>query len=165
VTYANTQNAYTHMHNCFLALWIVSGTPGWTGTRRNTYCGRQSSLICLWSMVTSLFNLHAWQSLSKFSLVYLLAWHPALHTPYISSPNHCLLFTAFAHTITNIYSCASSTSYWIYAISTNKCLHHFVHATFYTTTFPVYSFLTTSTMGDFTFWLSPWLRLESETKH
>ena len=31
------------------------------------------------------------QSLSKFSLVYLLAWHPQLHTPYISSLNHCLL--------------------------------------------------------------------------
>jgi len=28
-----------------------------------------------------------------------LAWHPPLHTPYISSPNHCLLFTAHAHTI------------------------------------------------------------------
>jgi len=26
------------------------------------------------------------QSLSKFSLVYLLAWHLPLHTPYISSP-------------------------------------------------------------------------------
>ena len=39
------------------------------------------------------------QSLSKFSLVYLLAWHPPLHTPYISSPNHCLLFAAHAHTI------------------------------------------------------------------
>ena len=38
-------------------------------------------------------------NLSKFSLVYLLAWHPSLHTPYISSPNHCLLFAANAHTI------------------------------------------------------------------
>ena len=27
------------------------------------------------------------QSLSKFSLVYLLAWHPPLHTPYISLLN------------------------------------------------------------------------------
>ena len=36
-------------------------------------------------------------SLSKFSLVYLLAWHPPLHSPYISSPNHCLLFAAHAH--------------------------------------------------------------------
>jgi len=29
-----------------------------------------------------------------------LAWYPPLHTPYISSPNHCLLFAAHAHTIT-----------------------------------------------------------------
>jgi len=28
-----------------------------------------------------------------------LAWYPPLHTPYISSPNHCLLFAAHAHTI------------------------------------------------------------------
>ena len=39
------------------------------------------------------------QSFSKFFLVYLLAWHPPLHTPYISSPNHCLLFAAHAHSI------------------------------------------------------------------
>jgi len=39
------------------------------------------------------------QPLSKFSLVYLLAWHPPLHTPYISSPNHCLIFATHAHTI------------------------------------------------------------------
>jgi len=35
----------------------------------------------------------------KFSLVYLLAWCPPLHTPYISSPHHCLLFAAHAHSI------------------------------------------------------------------
>jgi len=29
------------------------------------------------------------QSFSKFSLVYLLAWHPPLHIPYISLPNRC----------------------------------------------------------------------------
>ena len=39
------------------------------------------------------------QSLSKFSLVYFLAWYPPLHTPCISSPNHCLLFAAHAHAI------------------------------------------------------------------
>jgi len=39
------------------------------------------------------------QPLSKFSLVCPLAWHLPHHTPYISSPNHCLLFTAHAHTI------------------------------------------------------------------
>ena len=39
------------------------------------------------------------QPLSKSSFVYLLVRHPLLHTSYISSPNHCLLFTAHAHTI------------------------------------------------------------------
>jgi len=44
------------------------------------------------------------QSLSKCSLVYLLAWHPPLHTPYISSSNHYLLFAAHAHTITTCFA-------------------------------------------------------------
>jgi len=44
------------------------------------------------------------QSISKFSLVYILAWHPQLQTPYISSPKHCLLFTAHAHTTTNCFA-------------------------------------------------------------
>jgi len=44
------------------------------------------------------------QSLSKFSLVYLLAWHPPLHTPYISSPSHCLLFAPHAHTIASCFA-------------------------------------------------------------
>jgi len=47
---------------------------------------------------------------------------------------------------TNINTCASCTGYWIQATSTNECLHHFVHATIYTTTFPVYPLLTTSTL-------------------
>jgi len=51
---------------------------------------------CSIYMPNSLFA----QFLSKFYLLYLLAWHPTLHTPYISSPNHCLLFAAHAHTIT-----------------------------------------------------------------
>jgi len=38
-------------------------------------------------MLDSLFA----QPLSKSSLVYLLVWNPQLHTPYISSPNHCSL--------------------------------------------------------------------------
>jgi len=38
------------------------------------------------------------QFLSKSSLLYLLVLHPPFHTPYISSPNHCLLFAAHAHT-------------------------------------------------------------------
>ena len=44
------------------------------------------------------------QSLSKFSLVSLLAWHPPLHAPYISSPNHCLLLATHAHTIATCFA-------------------------------------------------------------
>jgi len=47
---------------------------------------------------------HFPQSLSKFALVYLLAWHPPLDTPYISSPNDYLLFAAHAHTITTCFA-------------------------------------------------------------
>ena len=44
------------------------------------------------------------QSLSKFSLVYLLAWLPPLHTPQTSSSNCCLLFAAHAHTIATCFA-------------------------------------------------------------
>jgi len=80
----------------------------------HTYRGHGSSLICflhpLQSMQSCLFNSHAWQSFSTISLQVFfglplglapstLAWHPQLHTAYISSPNHCLVFTAHSHTI------------------------------------------------------------------
>ena len=38
-------------------------------------------------------------NLSPCPLVCLLIWSPPPHIPYISSPNHCLLFTTHAHTI------------------------------------------------------------------
>ena len=53
------------------------------------------------SMASSLFILRAWRSswtTSLQSLVFLLVLDPQLHTPYISSPNHNLLFTKHAHT-------------------------------------------------------------------
>jgi len=100
-----------------MALWILSGTSQVSRYQKkqspiHTYRGHQSSLICflhvIQSMASSQFNLHAWQSfpqsLSKFSFVYLLAWHPQLHTPYISSPNHCLLFKPHAHTIATCFA-------------------------------------------------------------
>ena len=99
-----------------MALWILSGTNrvSWYQKKHSpthTYCGHQLSLICfihiIWSMASSLFNLRAYlfpQSLSKFSLGYLLAWHSPLHTPYISSPNHCLIFAAYAHTIATCFA-------------------------------------------------------------
>ena len=38
------------------------------------------------------------QPLSRSCLVFLLVLDPQLHTPYLSSPNHHLLFAAHAHT-------------------------------------------------------------------
>jgi len=53
-------------------------------------------------------------NLSKFSLVYL-SW-PPLHTSYISSTNHCLLFTAHAHSITTCFAIVPTTQYRDYVI-------------------------------------------------
>jgi len=55
---------------------------------------------CSIYMLDSLFV----QLLSKFSLVYFLVWNPPLHTPYISLPNHCLLFATDAYTVTTCFA-------------------------------------------------------------
>jgi len=70
----------------------------------------QSSFISfihlLWFIVSSLFNLHAWQffaqPLSKSRLVYLLVSHPPLHTQYISLSNHC---HNLLESVTSAYVC------------------------------------------------------------
>jgi len=89
------------------------GQPRWAGTIRNIHPLTTSVVInhslsdcsiyyspCSIYVPDSLLP----QSLSKFSLVYLLAWHPPLHTPYISSPNDWLLFAAHAHTTTTRFA-------------------------------------------------------------
>ena len=105
-------NLHTHTHNRFTAVWNLSGTTQVSRYQKkhsptHTHRGHQSSQSAFsiyyepwhppYSMhvLCSLFT----QSLSNFSLVYLLAWYPPLHTPYISLPNHYLLFAAHAHTI------------------------------------------------------------------
>ena len=88
------------------------GQPGWASTKRNIHpltpimvinhpLSASSIYYNTWHTLGSIYGPDSLfpQSLSKFSLVYLLAWHPPLHTRYISSPNHCLLFAAHAHTI------------------------------------------------------------------
>jgi len=79
----------------------------------HTHRGHQISLsafsICYdpWHSAYSIHTLYSLfpQSLSKFSLVYFLAWHPPLHIPYISSPNHYLLFAGHAHIIATCFCC------------------------------------------------------------
>jgi len=93
---------YTVRHTT--VLWLSGfcpGQSGWAGTRRNIHPLTPITVIshplsafsiyydpwhppCLIYVHDSLFP----QSLSKFSLFYLLAWHPQLHTPYISSHSY-----------------------------------------------------------------------------
>jgi len=98
------------------------GQPGWAGTRRNIH-SLTPIMIIDHPLSTSSFFYDPWhppcsiyvpkslfsQSFSKFSLVYLLSWHPPLHTLYISSPNHYLLFATHAHTITKLFCRSTET--------------------------------------------------------
>jgi len=97
-------HTHTHTHNHFTALWIWSGTTRVSRYQKkhsptHTHRGHQSSLSAFsiyydpWHPPCSIHVLYSLfpQSLSKFSLVCLLAWHPPLHTPYISSPSHYVL--------------------------------------------------------------------------
>jgi len=111
-----------HTHaQLFHGSGFCPGQPGWAGTRRNihpltsifviSHTLSASSIyfdprypLCSTYIPDSLLP----QSVSKFSLVYLLAWHPQLHTSYISSPNHCLLFAAHAHTIATCFAVEQS---------------------------------------------------------
>ena len=103
-------HACTHAHTQpFNGLW--SGTT-WVGRYQkkhsptHTHPDHRTSFIVFlhlqWSMASTLFTLRAWQSSRTTSLqsllVFLLVLNPQLDTPYISSPNHHLLFAAHAHT-------------------------------------------------------------------
>jgi len=71
------------------------------------------------------------QSLSKFSLVYLLAWHPPLHTLYISSPSHYLLFAAHAHIIATCFTVVPRLCHLILVSLLTLSLEVIVGAKFY----------------------------------
>jgi len=105
-----------------MALWILSGTMrvSWYQKKHSpihTYRGHQSSFISflhlLWSMAS---YLHA--TISKFSLVCLLAWHP----PYISSPNHCLHFCSSCPYHWNLFCCSTEIMSFNPSLSLNPLL-------------------------------------------
>jgi len=97
-------NYQWHTHNRFYGsldfVWDNPGEPVPEETFTHSFIYYDPwHLPCSVYVPGSLFP----QSLSKFSLVYLLAWHPPHHTPYISSPNHCF-FAAHAHNIANCFA-------------------------------------------------------------
>jgi len=66
-----------------------------------------SSIYCdPWHPPYSIYVSHSLfaQPLFKSSSIYLLVWHRPLHTPYISSKNHCLLFAGHAHAIATCFA-------------------------------------------------------------
>ena len=95
---AFTTHTHTHTH---------------TRTHTNRFmAGHQSSLICfiqlLWSMASSLFNLHVWRSFSTISLQVFfglpLGLAPSTSYSIHLFTNHCLLFAAHAHTIATCFA-------------------------------------------------------------
>jgi len=108
-----TSHTHTHTQPFHGSQDFVRDNPGEPSTRRNIH-PLTPIVIINHHLSTSSIYYDPWhppcsirapdnifpQSLSNFSLVYLLAWHPPLHTLYISSSNHRLLFATHAHTIT-----------------------------------------------------------------
>jgi len=99
-----------YYYNCFMALCL--GLPGWANTRRNIHPLTSILVInhhpstTIHSILPVQFTCLAVfaQSLFKSSLLYLLVWHPPLHTPYVSSSNYFLLFTTPANAIATCFA-------------------------------------------------------------
>ena len=108
---------HAHMHNQFMALWILSGATQVSRYQKkcsptHTYCGHQSSLSCflylLPSMASSLFNLSTWQTFSKISLQVFFGLPLGL-VPSTSYSIHFFIqslsfFAAHAHTIATCFT-------------------------------------------------------------
>jgi len=100
--FISDQGYHTHTHTHTTVLWLFGfcpGQPEWAGTRRTIHPLTPIVVIIYpylfppFTMIHGIlpiqsmrFTVFFHKSLSKFSLVYLLAWHPPLHTPYISLP-------------------------------------------------------------------------------
>jgi len=103
----------THTHNRFMALLTVRdnwGEPEPEETFTHSHLSWSSVIpyllspsitICGILPVQFTYLTDFFHNLSKFSSVYLLAWHPQLHTPYISSsaevPPHFAFLRARCH--------------------------------------------------------------------
>jgi len=91
---------YEVYYNHFMALWILSVT-NWMSWYHNKHSPIHTYRVISQPLSASSIYYDSWhphcstympdslfaKSLSMFSVVYLLVWHPPLHTPHIFSPN------------------------------------------------------------------------------
>jgi len=91
-------HTHTHTEPFYGSLDFVRDNPG-EPVQEETFThshldGHQSCLICFLQITIHGMVPVQFMCLTVFfhnlSPSFLLAWHPPLHTPYISSPNHCL---------------------------------------------------------------------------
>jgi len=85
-------------------VWNYPGEPIPEVTITNSHLSWSSAILYQLSSSTMIHSILPVQlaCLTSFCTTPLqssLAWHPPLHTPYISSTNHCLLFATHAHSI------------------------------------------------------------------
>jgi len=102
VASADIWNYYYNYYYCFMALWILFGTTWVSRYQRkhsptHTFHGHQSSLICLWSMASSLFNLCAWQSFCNVFAQSLSKFFFGMSLGLAPSTSYCIPF--FTHII------------------------------------------------------------------
>jgi len=120
MSHKNTFSYHTHTHTQpFYGSGFCLGQPRRASNRRNIHpltpivvishpLSASSIYYDPWHPPCSIYMPVSltvfFHNLSKFSLVCILSWHPPLHTPYISSPNHCLVLTTHAHTIATCFA-------------------------------------------------------------
>jgi len=124
-------HTHTHTHTTILRLFgFRPGLPRWAGTRGNIHHSHLSWSSIILYLLPPFTTIHGIlpvqdafltvffaQQLSKSSLV----WHPPL-TPYISSPGHCILFTAYAHTIAACFAVVPRLYHLILVFISTLCL-------------------------------------------
>jgi len=127
-----TVNLFTEISHTHTTILRLSGfcpeQTGWAGTRRNIHPLTPIVVISHPLSASSICYIHgilsvqfiAWQSFSTICpgfLVYLLAWHPQLQTPYIYSPNHCLQRSITWQDIDAVFVCYF---YWTLNVETRS---------------------------------------------
>ena len=159
--YSNGTDNYTH--NCFMAVWILSRTTNVSRYQKkhsstHTHRGHQypyqlppsTTIPSILPIQPTCCTVFFPQSLSKFSLVYLLAWHPSLHTPFISSPNHYLLFATHAHTIATCFAAVPKLCHLILVSLSTLYLELYLVTSHHTSILP-FSFLPSVVLPHFPF--------------